>query len=102
MDSQAKAQRDQRLKQLYDQVDNYESVFLSPKDLQACGIQASKVDITDDGTLLFNPCFFQPHPERVLEKYPLDPLKKAPYIPPLNHRLDGIIFLNESRRDRRE
>ncbi|KAJ5201917.1 uncharacterized protein N7498_006580 [Penicillium cinerascens] len=88
MDSNAKAQRDQRLTQLYDEVDDYESVFLSPKDLQACGIQASQVDITEDGTLLFNPCYFRPHPERVLEKYPLDPLKQATYIPYLNFRLD--------------
>lgn len=33
------------------------------------------------------PVLLPPHPERVLEKYPLDPLKKAPYIPPLNHRI---------------
>lgn len=95
MNSHAKAQRDQRLKQLYDQVDDYGFVFLSPEDLQVCGIQASQVDITEDGTLLFNPCFFRPHPERVLEKYPLDPLKNAPYTPPLKFRMDwDTLFEN--------
>jgi hypothetical protein len=30
------------------------------------------VDITDDGILQFQPCFFRPYPERVLQLYPLD------------------------------
>ncbi|KAJ5458583.1 hypothetical protein N7475_009971 [Penicillium sp. IBT 31633x] len=28
--------------------------------------------ITDDGILQFHPCLFLPHPERVLQKYPID------------------------------
>jgi len=43
-------------------------------DLQMFGIQASQIDMTEDGRLQFDPCFFQPYPETVLEKYPLDPL----------------------------
>jgi len=84
---EVKAQRDETLKQLYQQVQNSGSVFLSPEDLQTFGIQASEVGIIEDGTLQFNPCFFRPYPERVLEKYPIDP-QELPSIDTLNNRPD--------------
>lgn len=93
VDFHTNTRRNESLKQLYQQVESYRSVFLSPEDLQALGIQASQVDITEDGALQFNPCLFRPHPERVLEKYPLDPLKKTSYITPLNYRPDWDTIL---------
>lgn len=60
------------LKLLYRRLKDHESFFLSRSSLQDLGIQASQVDITDDGILKFQPCFFRPYPERVLQLYPLD------------------------------
>lgn len=91
MDAEAKAS----LKRLQQQVRSCESVFLSPDDLQMFGIQASQIDMTEDGRLQFDPCFFQPHPERVLEKYPLDPLNMDEDMEPLNLRPDYDAILEK-------
>ncbi|KAJ6100795.1 hypothetical protein N7499_000425, partial [Penicillium canescens] len=64
--------RDSVLHSLYLRVKEYKHVFLSLDDLKALGIQASQVETSQDGDIHFNPCFFQPYPERVLQKYPLD------------------------------
>ncbi|KAJ5812434.1 hypothetical protein N7474_008735 [Penicillium riverlandense] len=83
------------LKSLQQQVRSCESVFLPPDDLLILGIQATQIGIAEDGRLLFDPCFFQPHPERVLEKYPLDPLNMDEDFAPLNLRPDYDAFLEE-------
>lgn len=54
-------------------MENCEYIFLSPCDLQeAFGIEARQVDSAEIGFPLFEHCFFEPHPERVLQKYPDD------------------------------
>lgn len=63
--------------------------FLSPSDLQGFGIRAYQVGITDDGVLQFHPCFFLPHPGRVLQKYPIDTSQiSVDDCPKLNNRPD--------------
>jgi hypothetical protein len=64
--------RDSVLHSLYLRVKEYKPFFLSLDDLKVLGIQASQVETSQDGDINFNPCFFQPHPDRVLQKYPLD------------------------------
>lgn len=54
-------------------LEQYSSSFLSPSDLLPFGIQASQVGLTDDGRLRFEPCFFEPYPDAVLQKYPIHP-----------------------------
>ncbi|CAG8040312.1 unnamed protein product [Penicillium nalgiovense] len=36
------------------------------------GIRAFQVPTTNDESIQFDPCFFLPHPERLLQKYPRD------------------------------
>ncbi|KAJ5594921.1 uncharacterized protein N7459_001129 [Penicillium hispanicum] len=90
MDRQAFLKRHSDLKHLYQRVQNCESWFLSPDDLQGLGIHAFQVGITENGILQFHPCFFRPHPERILQKYALNP---SQYMPELNYRpnLDSIF-----------
>lgn len=95
MVADARAMRVDSLKRLHQQLRSCNSVFLSPDDLQKFGIQASQIDMTEDGGLQFDPCFFQPHPERVLEKYPLDPLNMEKDMEPLNLRADYDAILEE-------
>lgn len=54
------------LEELYD----FESLFLSPDDLQWLDVQAFQVSLTSGNELNFNPCFFRPYPDGVFEKYP--------------------------------
>lgn len=54
------------LMQLYDQISNHESWLLSPDLLQSLGIHATQVTLTSDGNLAFEPCFFRPHPEKLI------------------------------------
>lgn len=56
------------LEELYD----FESLFLSPDDLEMLDVQASQVSLTSENELSFNPCFFRPQPDGLFEKYPLD------------------------------
>lgn len=95
MDVDAKATRDDSLNRLQQQVRSGEPGFFSPDDLRIFGIQASQIDMTEDGRLQFDPCFFHPHPEKVLEKYPLDPLLMDGGITPLNCRPDYDAILEE-------
>lgn len=81
---------------IWRQVEKCQSVFLSPSDLQAFGIQASQVDITDDGVPHFEPRFFEPHPEGVLQKYPIDAaennydIRRLDCVPTLQDALDTV------------
>lgn len=104
MDTQTQTRRRKAVKQLYHRLQSCESWFLSPGDLQGLGIQALQVGITDDGILQFDPCFFQPYPERVLQKYPIDIVQMAANyppetIPPLNFRLDFDYILRDFEND---
>lgn len=94
MHTQNKPTRHPVLKLLYRRVKDHESFFLSPSNLQDLGIQASQVDITDDGDLQFQPCFFRPYPERVLQLYPLD-TTLTHGLPELYHQPDFASILAE-------
>lgn len=58
MHARTKPTRHPVLKLLYRRLKNHESFFLSPSSLQDLGIEASQVELTDDGILQFQPCFF--------------------------------------------
>lgn len=88
MDAQTLIRRHDVLKNLQ-RVNGFETFFLSPSDLQGFGIRAYQVGITDDGVLQFHPCFFLPHPERVLQIYPIDTSRiSVDGCPKLNNRPD--------------
>lgn len=36
------------------------------------GIEARQVETTGEGNLQFEPCYFEPHPEKVLPEYPIN------------------------------
>ncbi|KGO77567.1 hypothetical protein PITC_008400 [Penicillium italicum] len=63
------------LRSLFQQVKDLEPDFPSPGDLDGLGIQAFEVsfDPNEYGTIKFDPSFFQPHPDKLLEKYPIHP-----------------------------
>ncbi|CAI7631196.1 unnamed protein product [Penicillium glandicola] len=60
------------LKRLYQQLKAFEPNHPSQDDLDRLGIQVSQVATVNDGIILFDPCFFRPHPDRLLQ-YPLNP-----------------------------
>lgn len=96
MDAQTLIRRHDVLKNLHQQVNDCESFFLSPSNLQGFGIRAYQVGITDDGVLQFHPCFFLPHPERVLQKYPIDTSQiSVDDCPKLNNRPDFDSILRD-------
>lgn len=70
---QNRAQLFTKWEQAATSLEQYPSSFLSPSDLLPFGIQASQVGLTDDGRLRFEPCFFEPYPDAVLQKYPMHP-----------------------------
>lgn len=72
MDSNTKRKSLENIWEIWRQVEKCQSTFLSPSDLQAFGIEARQVANTHDGFPQFEPCFFEPHPEEVLRKYPID------------------------------
>lgn len=72
MDSKARHRAREILWAKYRQVEDCQSTFLSPTDLQAFDVEAYQVDITDDGVLQFEPRFFDPHPAGVFQKYPIN------------------------------
>lgn len=57
--------------EIFRKIEDCQSIFLSPSDLQAFGVEASQVGISND-TLQFEPCFFNPHPVGIFQKYPID------------------------------
>ena len=63
------------LRSLFQQVIDLEDDFPSLETLQAVGIQAFQVSLdTENGTLEFNPCFFEPQSKGLLQIYPLHPM----------------------------
>ncbi|KAJ5201685.1 uncharacterized protein N7498_006348 [Penicillium cinerascens] len=72
MDSKARHRAREILWATYRQVEYCQSIFLSSTELQAFGVEAYQVDITDEGVLQFEPRFFDPHPAGVLQKYPIN------------------------------
>jgi hypothetical protein len=82
MDIQSQIRRCEAVKHLYQQFGISKPWFFSPDDLQGLGIQTLQIDVTGDGSLQFDPCFFRPYPERVLQKYPLDLVQMAAEFPP--------------------
>ncbi|CAI7600644.1 unnamed protein product, partial [Penicillium palitans] len=86
------------LRSLYQQVKDFESDFPSGGDLQGLRIQTFEVpfDPNENGALKFDPCFFQPHPENLLKKYPIPPRVQKeyevhleiPYIPTIQDFID--------------
>jgi hypothetical protein len=65
-----KSDRQDVILALYRKVTEYGSVFLSIDDLKGLGVEASKVQSSEGGEVKFSPCFFLPHPENVLSRYP--------------------------------
>jgi hypothetical protein len=71
-------------------------LFLSPTDLQAFGVEAYQVGITDDGVLQFEPRFFDPQPAGLLQKYPVDAaandydVRRLECVPTLQDALDTV------------
>lgn len=57
------------LKGLLQQLEACESDYPSPDYLERLEIQSVQVDIADNQTIQFDPCFFQPYPEGILHKY---------------------------------
>lgn len=96
MDSKAKQRTKEFLSAIWWQVEDCQSIFLSPSDLQAFGVEACQVDITDDGVPQFEPCFFEPYPAGVLQKYPIDAagndydIRRLKCIPTLQDALDTV------------
>jgi hypothetical protein len=58
------------LNSFYLKLKDCQSIFFTVEDLRLLGVKASQVGISNE-QLQFDPCFFRPHPERVLHKYPL-------------------------------
>lgn len=83
---------DSVLRSIYIRVKECKAFFLSLKDLKELEIQASQVETSEDRGILFDPCFFEPHPERVLQKYPLDHLGNISdlYCEDLNYSIKKV------------
>jgi hypothetical protein len=85
------------------QFEDCKSTFLSPSDLRTFGIEACQVDIADDETLQFEPCFFKPHPPGVLRNHPIDvaasdyDVRRLGGIPTFQDALDEIQRASLSR-----
>ncbi|KAJ5804234.1 uncharacterized protein N7518_000537 [Penicillium psychrosexuale] len=104
MDKQTQTRRCDEVKRLYKLLKSCESWFLSPGDLQGLGIYSQQVGMTGDGSVQFDPCFFRPYPEKVLQKYPLDTVSMAADHPPqtlqrLNNPRDFQTLLREVQND---
>ncbi|KAJ5228034.1 hypothetical protein N7489_008742 [Penicillium chrysogenum] len=68
------------LKSLFQRLEDLEPDFPSPEDLQGLGIQTFEVPFDpDEETLKFDPCFFRPHPDKLLERYPIHPEVEQDY-----------------------
>ncbi|KAJ5953352.1 hypothetical protein N7454_000248 [Penicillium verhagenii] len=84
MDRPSQIRRYEAVKHLYEKFKPTMPWFFSTGDLQDLGIQTLQIDVTRDGSLQFDPCFFLPHHESVLQKYPIDPVQIAATYPPLH------------------
>jgi hypothetical protein len=88
------------LKRLYQRVKAFEPNHPS-HDLRQLGIQVSQVATVNE-TILFDPCYFHPHPERLLQKYPVDddPYYKMNGKPPRMNAVPTFDQLLEECQDR--
>lgn len=97
MHTQDQIRRYKAVKHLYQNFGSSQPWFFSADDLQGLGIRTLQVDVTSDGTLKFDPCFFRPYPERVLQKYALDLVQMAVFpgqiLSPLTFRPDVTSML---------
>lgn len=81
---------------MWRKIEDCKSIFLLPSDLQAFGIEASQVGISENKTLQFEPFFFKPHPVGVFQKYPIDVISQSyeptllEYVPTLQDALDAV------------
>ncbi|CAG8025563.1 unnamed protein product [Penicillium salamii] len=75
----SRAQDCRYIRRLYEQVKDLEPDFPSTDDFKRLGIKVFQAPLadTDDGTILFDPCYFKPHPDKLLEKYPVHPHVEA-------------------------
>ena len=55
------------------------------------------MDVTDDGILQFEPCFFRPYPDRVLQLYPVDTSILPEDLPELYYQPDFATILAKVR-----
>lgn len=70
---------------------NGDPAFPSARELKDVGITATQVNLSDDGTLQFDPCFFLPCPEKeLLQMYPFSRDKK------MSHPLEPFMLGIES------
>lgn len=79
--AESQAQPHVFLRSLSQQVRYLEPDFPSRGYLHKLGIQTFEVpfDPNANGALKFDPCFFQPHPDKLLEKYPIPPKVQKEY-----------------------
>ncbi|KAJ5121603.1 uncharacterized protein N7515_009564 [Penicillium bovifimosum] len=77
MDKQTQTRRCDEFKRVYKLLKSCESWFLTPGDLQGLGIYSQQVGMAGDDSVQFDPCFFRPYPEKVLQRYPLDTVSMA-------------------------
>ncbi|CAI7653377.1 unnamed protein product [Penicillium viridicatum] len=84
--AESQAQPHAFLRSLSQQVKDFEPDFPSRGDLEGLGIQTFEVpfDPNENGALKFDPCFFKPHPEKLLQKYPIPPRVQKQYEVHLN------------------
>lgn len=66
MNANTTAEPHAALMQLYHQVTDSGSWLLHHDALQELGIRATQVALADDESLQFEPCFFRPHPEKLV------------------------------------
>lgn len=92
MDPKAPQESRKSLTVIWRQVEGCHSTFLSPSDLRAFGIETRQVETTGDGALQLEPCYFVPHPEEVLRKYPTNYDINGNDV----RRLDGIPTLEDA------
>jgi hypothetical protein len=87
------------LRCLLRQLQSLDSKFPSSEEVQGLGIQAFEVSLTpiNHGTLEFDPCFFKPHPDKLLEKYPL--LVDHPDVPREDYDWTFIIPTKDEMKD---
>jgi hypothetical protein len=71
--AESQAQPHVFLRSLVQRVEDLEPDFPSPGDLQGLGIQTFEMSLNPDETLKCDPCYFRPHPDKLLEKYPIHP-----------------------------
>lgn len=96
MDPNAKQKAREFFTAVWLQLEDCQSTFLSPSNLRTFGVEACQVDIADDETLQFEPCFFKPYPPGVLRNHPIDAagndydIRRLQVIPTFQDALDRV------------